>query len=79
MLEELKRTLNLHDWYHEMSDDYTVFLSGRNSRHKLLNLVSKAISVHGDEARRVVRDFYQVKLQHVRNGINPYSILKHYM
>lgn len=79
MLEELKRALNAHDWYHEMADDHNIYTAGRDSKHRMLNLVSKAIETQGAAARKVVEDFYKMRLANASAQFNPYSILKHYI
>lgn len=79
MLEELKRALSAHDWYHEMSDDSGVFRAGRADKHRMLNLIGRAIDTHGDAARKIVKDFYIMKQIHAHAQFNPYDILKHYL
>lgn len=79
MLEELKRALSVHDWYYEMSDDSSVYHAGRNDLHRILNLISKAIDTHGDDARKIVKDFYIMRQAHAHAQFNPYEILKHYL
>jgi len=79
MLKELKKALSAHDWYHEMSDDYTVYRDGRNDKHRMLDLIGRAIEAHGDEARKIVKDFYLMKQVHAHAVFNPYRVLKHYM